>query len=97
MRTIRIPDSSVGNPELLVALPSLGSRLLLDAPYVDLPDKCFRDEVEGVNLLLHLNIANLQWMVWEKEIVVRCNKSAPSLFQRPELSPRALHQSEMRF
>ena len=44
---------AVGNPVLLVALPSLRSRLLLDATYIDLSDECFCDDVEGVDLLLH--------------------------------------------
>src|SRR5207245_8470622 len=61
IRTIRITDFAVGNPRLLVAFPSLSSCLLLDAADIDLPDKSLRDKVEGVNLLLHLNIANLQW------------------------------------
>ena len=47
------PDEPVGNARLLVALPRLSSRLLLDAAEIDLPDKRFRDDIERVDLLLH--------------------------------------------
>src|SRR2546428_1427366 len=46
-----------------LTLSSLSPGLLLYAAKVDLPDQCFCDEVEGVNLLLHLNVGYLQWML----------------------------------
>src|SRR5436853_3762820 len=64
-------------PVLLVALSSLSSSLLLDAPEIELPNKCFRDDIESVNLLLHQNIANPQRMIREKEIIVRGNEMLP--------------------
>lgn len=33
--------------------PGLSRSLLFDAAKVDLPDQCFGDDVEGVDLLLH--------------------------------------------
>src|SRR6267143_2547665 len=63
-----------GSPALLVALLSPSSGLLLDAAEVDLPDECFCDDVEGVDLLLHQNIRYLQRMLGDEEVVVRGNE-----------------------
>src|SRR5260370_33065338 len=66
-----------GSPALLVALPGLSSGLLLDAAEVDLPDECFCDDIEGVDLLLHQNIRYLQRMLGDQEVVVRGNEMLP--------------------
>src|SRR6266568_4593994 len=39
-------------PTLSVLWSCLSSRCPLDAAEIDLPDKCFRDDIEGVNFLL---------------------------------------------
>src|SRR5207249_11579254 len=80
-RTIGVLTSLTGVWSCSVALPSLSSWLrsscLFDAAEVDLPRKGFRDEVERVNFLLHLNISYLQRMLRNQKVIIRCNEVLP--------------------
>lgn len=46
------------------------SGLFLDASHIEFSDKGLGDNVERVDFFLHQDIRDLQWMIWEEQVVV---------------------------